>query len=108
MAMQALAGNNLNHYLQVHPDAMLVDLRSRQEFRHSHVRGAVNVPYETLDRAGRRFPYGKELIFYCERGGSAMSAAREWSEKGWKTAAVVGTYEEIERLTEIVTGYNIS
>lgn len=105
--MQALAGANLMHYLQVHPDVMLIDLRSRQEFRHSHVKGAVNVPYETLDRAGGRFPRGKELVFYCERGGSAMSAAREWSEKGWKTTAVVGTYEEIERLTEIVTGFNI-
>jgi hypothetical protein len=36
-----------------------------------------------------------------------MSAAREWAEKGWKTAAVIGTYEEIQRLTEIVTSYNI-
>lgn len=105
--MKALAGANLMHYLQAHPHVMLIDLRSRQEFRHSHVKGAVNVPYETLDRAAGRIPRGKELIFYCERGGSAMSAAREWSEKGWETAAVVGTYEEIERLTEIVTGFNI-
>jgi rhodanese-related sulfurtransferase len=107
MAMQTLAGKNLGWYLRHHPHAMLIDLRPGKAYRHSHVKGAVNVPYETLDQIDRDFFADRELIFYCELGGSAMSAAREWAEKGWKTAAVIGTYEEIQRLTEIVTSYNI-
>ena len=36
-----------------------------------------------------------------------MAAARRLSEKGYRTAAVIGAYGDISRLTEIVSGFNI-
>ena len=105
--MQTLAGKDLDRYRQGHPRAMLIDLRPRQAFRASHIRGAVNIPYPSLEKAAGRLPADTELIFYCERGGSAMAAARRMEEKGFQTAAVIGAYEDISRLTEIVSGFNI-
>lgn len=105
--MKTLAGKDLKQYLRDHPESMLIDLRSRQAFRTSHIRGAVNVPYASLDGIKKRLQKDTELIFYCERGGSAMAAASHLSQEGWKTMAVIGAYEDISRLTETVSGFNI-
>lgn len=105
--MKTLAGRNLKQYLRDNPDALLIDLRSRQAFAVSHIRGAVNVPYASLERVMKSFPETAELIFYCERGGSAMAAARSMSDEGWKTVAVIGAYRDISRLTETVSGFKI-
>lgn len=105
--METLAGKELRQYRLRHPQAWLIDLRPRQAFLRSHLRGAVNVPYETLARVRGRLPSDTILIFYCERGGSAMAAARQLSDEGFQTVAVIGSFEEISGLTETVSGFNI-
>lgn len=105
--MKTLAGRDLKQYLQDNPGALIIDLRSRQAFAASHIRGAVNVPYASLERVKNSFPEAAELIFYCERGGSAMAAARRLSDEGRKTVAVIGAYRDISRLTETVSGFKI-
>lgn len=105
--MQTLAGRDLGRFMREHPHTMLIDLRPRPDFRVSHIRGAVNVPYSSLNRVKGRLPRRTELVFYCERGGSAMAAARDLSEEGFQTIAVIGAYDDISRLTETVSGYNI-
>lgn len=105
--MKTLAGKDLKQYLREYPQSILIDLRPRQAFLTSHIRGAVNVPYSSLERMKRRLPADRVLIFYCERGGSAMAAAHQLAEEGLQTVAVIGAYEDISRLTETVSGFNI-
>ena len=105
--MQMLAAKDLERHMQGNSRCMLIDLRSRQDFLASHVKGAVNVPYASLQRMKGRLPRGMELIFYCERGGSAMAAARRLSDEGYRTTAVVGAYEDLCRLTETVSGLHV-
>ena len=105
--MKTIAASQLSSYLRQHPRAMLIDLRSPQAYSMDHVRGAKNIPYGALDGMRNRLTKDREWIFYCERGGSAMAAARALGEAGWQTAAVIGAYEDISRLTEVVSGYKI-
>lgn len=75
-------------------DALLIDLRGRGEYGKSHVRGAVNIPYEELEENPEiRFPYGKTLVLYCDRGGASMKAARLLASVGYETCSVIGGYE---------------
>ena len=105
--MKTIAAKQLTSYLKQHPQALLVDLRSPQSYAAGHVRGAVNIPYEDGQIREESLLRGRELVFYCQRGGSAMAAARDFWEKGWDTTAVIGGYEDISRLTEIVSAYKI-
>ena len=75
--MKTIAARQIPSYLREHPRALLVDLRSRQAYLTEHVRGAVHIPYGALAASKNRLPWNVELIFYCERGGSAMAAARQ-------------------------------
>ena len=105
--MKTIAASRLFQYLREHPQAILVDLRSPQAYKKGHMRGAQNIPYEILGENFSRFTIRQELVFYCQRGGSAMAAARWLGEMGWDTTAVVGGYEDISRLTETVSGDKI-
>lgn len=68
---------------------VIIDLRSPEEYRQRHIRGAINLPYE---RWNGKFPYSEqqEIILYCERGSVSMAAARDLAEKGYRVKTVVG------------------
>ena len=110
MGFQTISARELNRC--VHENRwMIIDLRSPEEYRACHIRGAANIPYEELEellsdpgkavRASvfellrdRGFsagnPLGQELVLYCERGATSMAAARELAELGFGVKSVVG------------------
>lgn len=78
-------------YFAERPDALIIDLRDPGSYDRSHIKGAVNVPYEELE-SGYSFPGDKILVFYCDRGGASMAAAREFVRRGYKTRSVIGGF----------------
>ena len=72
-------------------DALIIDLREEKAYAESHVRGAVNIPYETLENR-KDLPMNKILVFYCDRGGASMAAAREFVRRGYRTRSVIGGF----------------
>ena len=45
--------------------AVLIDVRSHEAYKASHIKGALNIPYgEIVDRAGE-LPRDKMIITYC-------------------------------------------
>jgi len=69
--------------------AVVLDVRSPDEFAQGHVPGAVNLPLDDLPQAAPRFA-GQDVVTVCQAGGrSAMAAqvldaagARAWSLTG--------------------------
>ncbi len=56
--------------------AILVDVRSNQEYREGHLQGAINIPdFEIANRVEREIPKKNQLIvLYCQYGGRSKSA----------------------------------
>jgi rhodanese-related sulfurtransferase/predicted transcriptional regulator len=44
---------------------LLLDVRPEKEFAQGHVKGAVNVPPNTIEEAMSRLPHDKVLVAYC-------------------------------------------
>lgn len=70
-------------------EGVIIDLRAPKDFAVSHIRGAVNVPYEEAHRL-EFYPKDRTLILYCDRGGASLSVAKDLAEKGYKTCSVIG------------------
>jgi len=67
-------------------DFVLVDALSHQHFESSHLPGAINLPYEFIDRAETVLPDRQaEIIVYCMSLDCATSKqeARELEEMGY-------------------------
>ena len=65
--------------------ALFLDVRSTDEFKSGHVRGALNISVDELkDRLDElEASRDREIIVYCERGGRANSATDMLSEAGF-------------------------
>lgn len=88
MVFEAIPAKDLNHIVE-EGHGIIIDLRSEDEYREKHIRGAVNIPYEELEGY---FPYstGQEIVLYCERGSVSMAAARALAADGYRVQSVVG------------------
>lgn len=78
----------VDHYINYNNNIMIIDLRSETSYRQSHIRGAVNLPYEDMDQWVSSLPKDKLLIFYCSRGGQSMSVCRNLEQAGYNVVNI--------------------
>ena len=88
LSIDTISAEELDAYVG-RQDAVIIDLRDTEEYERSHVKTAVNIPYEEIQRC-RRFPKDKLLVLYCSRGSSSLFAARELMKMGYTVKSVVG------------------
>lgn len=65
--------------------AILIDVRSNQEYREGHLQGAVNIPdFEITNRIQREVPKKNQLIvLYCQYGGRSKTASTMMKKMGY-------------------------
>lgn len=88
--METISAKMLDYYVG-RSDALIIDLRNRKEYVAGHVRGALNIPYETLEEK-MDFPRKKILVLYCDRGGASLKAAKLLAGLGYQTRSVIGGF----------------
>ena len=76
-------------------DTVLIDLRSPEEYRRSHIDNAINIPYEQLRKivSYRR----KKIVLYCEQGIRSTAAGMFLAEHGYRVATLQGGMEAWNR-----------
>jgi phage shock protein E len=76
--------------------ALLVDVRSAQEFNTGHVEGAINIPH--LDVAKRLSEFGdnrdREIVLYCRSGNRSGLAQESLKALGYTRVFNAGGYQE--------------
>ena len=80
--------------------AVLIDIRDRDSYRKEHWPGAINDPYDDLEKGIRYLPKNRRLILYCEHGGGSMQMARKLGQEGYQVSTVVGGYEAMKKVQE--------
>ena len=63
--------------------ALLVDVRTREEFAAGHVPGAVNLPVQELDQRMSELPRDRDLVLYCRSGHRSGRAAGMLKDAGY-------------------------
>ena len=48
--IETISAKMLDYYVD-RPDTLIIDLREPESYRKSHIRGAVNIPYEELSES---------------------------------------------------------
>ena len=75
----------------VQPDALLLDVRTEQEYREGHIPGSKNVPLHSIDKVAevadnKRIP----LYVYCLSGARSRQAAALLSQMGYRRVKNLG------------------
>ena len=76
--VETISAKMLDYYVD-RRDTLIIDLREKESYMHSHVKGAVNMPYGEID-GYTAFPKGKILVLYCDRGkpSACKAACKAW------------------------------
>ena len=73
------------------PGAVLLDVRTPQEYSEGHIPGSINVPLQTLDKV-RSVVENKdtELFVYCYSGARSRQAAAALGQMGYTNVRNIG------------------
>ena len=65
--------------------AILIDVRSNQEYREGHLQGAINIPdFEVANRVEREIPKkNQQIVLYCQYGGRSKNASMMMKKMGY-------------------------
>ena len=65
--------------------AILIDVRSKQEYDEGHLQGAINIPeYELTNRVRSEIPKMNQLIVtYCQYGTRSRTALKKMKQMGY-------------------------
>ena len=73
------------------PGAILLDVRTSQEYREGHIPGSQNVPLQTIDKVAT-VAENKDtpLYVYCHSGGRSRQAVQRLVQMGYRNVTNIG------------------
>ncbi len=76
---------------KVSKGAILVDVRSPQEFNEGHLNGAINIPeYEIRKRIRNEIPkLNQQIVLYCQYGGRSQDTLNMMTRMGYNNVYVL-------------------
>ena len=78
---QTTSGNDIKGYIDA--GAIILDVRTEQEFAEGNIEGAVNIPVQVLAQYVNNVKeYNKPVVVYCRSGGRAGSAIQILNQAG--------------------------
>ncbi len=84
---------NINDGLQIYdntPGAVLVDVRTKEEFKMGRIPGSVNVPLNKLSQIEQHADKDTPIFLYCLNGARAERALKRLRRKGYTRAVCLG------------------
>ena len=74
-----------HHRQLIEQGALLLDVRTRDEFHDGHVARAVNIPVQELaQRLHELGPTTRPVVVYCRSGGRSAAAAQLLTQAGYQ------------------------
>ena len=81
---------------QINNGEIWIDVRSRIEFQHSHLPGAINMPLNESHRTAQTFDHSTKYICYCQTGRRSSAAAFILSQYGIETSVLKGGLASVD------------
>ncbi|NLX76431.1 MAG: CoA-disulfide reductase [Clostridiaceae bacterium] len=73
-------------------DYVLVDVRTRSEYRRGHIEGAINIPVDELRERLDELDREKTIVVYCQVGFRGYLADRILSQNGYNVLNITGGF----------------
>lgn len=78
--------------------AFLVDVRSKMEFDQGSVKGAVNIPLDSLQQHLAKFKNKEHIVVFCRSGMRSGQAKSVLNQNGFNNVTNGGTWQTVANL----------
>lgn len=76
--------NIAKEIMDTHDDIIILDVRTKKEFDSGHIKGAICIPVETIDKALKELPNKNQtILIYCRSGRRSRLGAQKLVELGY-------------------------
>ncbi len=89
MDIEMISPREIQKYMRM-DGTILVDMRDTVDFLDGHIRGAINIPYESLPFQYNYLKDFERVLLYCDRGNASLIAAKDMAKEGIGVYAVCG------------------
>ncbi|NOU49211.1 rhodanese-like domain-containing protein [Pseudoalteromonas sp. JBTF-M23] len=91
-AQQSITANELLINQMSHNAYTIIDVRSVDEYNSGHLKGAINIPHNTIDEHSEILSKlkSKDLVVYCRSGRRAGLFIDKLTEQGFKLIHLQG------------------
>lgn len=76
-------------------DAVLVDVRTKEEFEQGSIKDAINIAVDDLRDRHEELDPNKEIVVFCQVGQRGHTAARLLNQLGYKVSNLSGGYRSV-------------
>ncbi len=80
---------------KIEQGALLVDVRTPQEFTTRHLKGAINIPLSIVNTAFQGIDKERDIVVYCRSGNRSGQAERYLRQAGFKNVHNAGGLQEM-------------
>ncbi|MDV7103783.1 rhodanese-like domain-containing protein [Vibrio sp. TH_r3] len=80
---------------QIEQGAMLIDVRTAEEFKQQHIKGAINQPLNNINFAFNDIDKNQPIVVYCRSGNRSGQAKRILTSLGFKNVHNAGGLSEL-------------
>ncbi|NNN43996.1 MULTISPECIES: rhodanese-like domain-containing protein [unclassified Vibrio] len=86
-------------WLMITEGAVLIDVRTEQEFKQEHLESALNIPLNEIISSGRiQFTKDQPIVLYCRTGNRSNIAKQQLIKQGFTRIHNAGGLNEIRQL----------
>ena len=81
--------------------AVLLDVRTKEEYAEGHIPSSINVPVEEIHNVEKKITdHSLPIFVYCLRGGRAANAVKEMKAMGYENVQSIGGISKYKGMTE--------
>ncbi len=91
--MFAMVRKNLPNYRR--EGAVIVDVRSPEQFRAGNARGSINIPLKEIRHKAAGLDAEKTILLCCSSGNSSGMAAKILKSSGFKNVVNAGSWTNL-------------
>ena len=88
--------NEKDEIIEKESHAMLIDVRTKEEYEESHLKDAINIPYDEIVQklsTNGAIDFNVPIIVYCKSGTRSNMAAEALKEEGYKNIYDLGSID---------------
>lgn len=93
-------GPKVNFKILVEEGAIILDVRTREEFQSGHIKGALNIPVQNLSEKTNKLDTNKVVITCCASGMRSASAKSILKSKGYTNVHNGGSWVRLQSKLE--------
>jgi phage shock protein E len=91
------AGSSTDYAALINDGAMIVDVRTPQEYRLGNIRGSVNIPLDQLKGNLKKIKKDKPVIVCCASGMRSASAKGVLTSNGYTEVYNAGPWHKLRK-----------